>query len=422
MSALRAAILLLCIAAAVRVVEAGQIPAGEFGRAKFETRGELPFYRPLTPLERNEVDLGQQVFNTGFVAAGTQGAGRRAGLGPLFNLAACEECHNDGTRGAGPTGDGEVPASFVVQLSRPGRKGAPAEGDPVYGRTLNTSAIDGLVREGRVFVRYETRHGAFADGSPWKLRVPHYEVREPGYGALATDTLLMPRVPPAIFGVGLLEAVTARTDTGRFGWQGGATSVRDQTTKAAAREMGLTSTDVPHDDCTAQEVECRQAATAPAEFDSRLLNALVEFEQRIAVPLVPRDEVIEQQGAELFARIGCAGCHSPTLPIDGRAIGSPAATLIHPYSDLRLHDLGAPLADRDVAGRPVVSRWRTAPLWAIGYRARPTSTLTFLHDGRARSVEEAIMWHDGEAHEARVRYAGLSAPERALLDRWVLGR
>lgn len=160
-----------------------------------------------------------------------------------------------------------------MQPARKGRAGAPAEGDPVYGRTLNTSAIDGYVREGRVFVRYETRHGAFADGSPWKLRVPHYEVREPGYGALATDTLLMPRVPPAIFGVGLLEAVTARTDTGRFGWQGGATSGRDQTTKAAAREMGLTSIDVPHDDCTGQETACRNKAAGIPEFDTRLLGA-----------------------------------------------------------------------------------------------------------------------------------------------------
>lgn len=421
MGARIAAVLLAFFAPAAGVIEAGHSPISEFGRVKFLTRGELPSYRPLTNRERNEVDLGQQVFNTGFVAAGTQGAGRRAGLGPLFNLAACEECHNDGTRGAGPTGDGEVPASFVVQLSRPGRKGAPAEGDPVYGRTLNTSAIDGLVREGRAFVRYDTRSGVFAGGSPWHLRVPHYEVRELAYGALAEDTVLMPRVPPAIFGVGLLEAATVGTGTGRFGWQGGATSVRDQTTKAAAREMGLTSIDVPRDDCTAQEVACRKAATAPAEFDSRLLNALVEFEQRIAVPLVPRDEAIERQGAELFARIGCAGCHSPTLPIDGRAIGSPAATLIHPYSDLRLHDLGAPLADRDVAGRPVVSRWRTAPLWAIGYRARPTTTLTFLHDGRARSIEEAVLWHDGEAHVPRERYTALNAAERELLDRWVLG-
>jgi len=422
MSALRAAILLLCIAAVVRVVEAGQIPAAEFGRVKFETRGELPFYRPLTPLERDEVDVSHQVFNTEFVAAGTQGAGRRAGLGPLFNLPACEQCHNDGARGPGPAGDGEVPPSFVLQLSRPGRQGEPSGGDPVYGRTLNTSATLGHVREGRVFVRYETRHGAFADGSPWKLRVPHYEVREPGYGALATDTLLMPRVPPAIFGVGLLEAVTARTDTGRFGWQGGAISVRDQTTKAAAREMGITSVDVPHDDCTGQQTACRKTIAGIPEFDSRLLGALVEFEQRIAVPLMPRDATTERQGAALFARMGCAGCHSPTLPIDGRAIGDPAARVIHPYSDLRLHDLGAPLADMNVAGQPVGSRWRTAPLWAIGYRARPTSTLTFLHDGRARSVEEAILWHDGEAHEAMAQYANLSAPERALLDRWVLGR
>jgi CxxC motif-containing protein (DUF1111 family) len=422
MSVLRAAIVLLCIAAAVRVVEAGQIPAGEFGRVKVETRGDLPFYQPLAPLEWADVDLGHQVFNTGFVAAGTPGAGRRAGLGPLFNLAACEECHNDGARGTGPTGDGEVPASFVLQLSRPGRHGEPAGGDPVYGRTLNTSATLGHVREGRVYVRYETRHGAFADGSPWKLRVPYYEVREPGYGPLAADTVLMPRVPPAIFGVGLLEAVIAQTGTGRFGWQGGAISVRDQTTKAAAREMGMTSIEVPRDDCTSREVSCRKLATATPEFDPRLLDALVKFEQRIAVPSIARDAFMEPQGAELFARIGCAGCHSPTLPIDGRAIGNPAARVIHPYSDLRLHDLGAPLADMNVAGQPVASRWRTAPLWAIGYRARPTSSLTFLHDGRARSVEEAILWHDGEAHEARARYAGLSAPERALLDRWVLGR
>lgn len=325
-----ASLAVACLAAASLAV-AGEAPGrGEFGRAEFVARGELPAYRSLTPTEQDGVHLGQQVFNTQFVAAGTPGAGRRAGLGPLFNLPACDACHNDGARGAGPTGDGEAPSSLVLQLASPGRPGASLHGDPVYGRTLNTAAADGFVREGRVFVRYDTERGNFADGKPWEIRVPHYEVRELGYGDLAPDTVLMPRVPPAIFGVGLLEAVVARTGSGRFGWQGGSSSVRDQTTKAAAREMGITSSDVAQDDCTERQQECRRASSSSSEFDAELLRSLVAFQQRLAVPAIPRDEALERRGADLFHTLRCADCHSPSMPIDGRSVGAPAAGAIHP--------------------------------------------------------------------------------------------
>src|SRR6202020_888516 len=101
----------------------------------------------------------------------------------------------------------------------------------------------------------------YPDGTAWTLRQPTYELAHLNYGAVAADTLIKPRLAPPLFGVGLLEAVPGRpprSGVGRFGWQAAALSVRDQTTRALAREMGVTSTDRSVVDCTTAEIQCLQ--------------------------------------------------------------------------------------------------------------------------------------------------------------------
>lgn len=396
----------------------------------FTDRRNPPAYRKLTEAESARYDLGMAVFNTHFVVAGTPNAGRRDGVGPLFNSSSCDACHNNGARGRGPTGDGPAPDSLVIQLTAATVKNrADPEGDPVYGRVFNPIALDGVPLEGAVLIHYEARQGHYPDGTAWSLRVPRYELTKLHYGPIAPGTIVKPRLAPALFGVGLLDAIElASTDTasapivtGRFGWQATALSVRDQTARAFAREMGLTSTDIPNDDCTAAEAACLQQPNGGSpEVSDDLFNAVLSFQHWLAVPASPIPHTDAGHGGQTFADLGCVACHRPQWPVtlpDGD--GKPNTVTITPYTDLRLHNLGPDLADQTIAGRKVTSRWRTAPLWELGYRTSLEHFPTFLHDGRARTAEEAILWHDGEAARARDRFEHLTADERKAFLRWL---
>jgi CxxC motif-containing protein (DUF1111 family) len=380
--------------------------------------------------ESTQFKLGQSVFDTEWVAAGAPGIPGRSGVGPLFNAASCTACHREGAHGRGPKGDGPVPVALVIQLQSP-TTGANTEpsGDSVYGHVFNTSALGSAQAEGAVTVRYtETAGYYYPFGGRWTLRVPHYHL-EARQGPLAPTTVIKPRLAPALSGVGLLEAVpeaeinegSGKRAIGRFGWQANAVSVRDQTTIAFAREMGLTSTDRPDDDCTPAETNCpgHPDGAAP-EVSEELLSAVVAFVRTLAVPESPTYAVSDSFGSKLFANIGCGACHRPewTVPRP-RADGTVASSVIAPYTDLKLHDLGADMADENVSGARVTSLWRTAPLWGLGYRVKQESYPTFLHDGRATSIEEAILWHSGEAAYAKYQFMKLGPHARETLLRWL---
>jgi CxxC motif-containing protein (DUF1111 family) len=418
----------------VLLCAAGPAPgAAPLGSMPYTDHRNQPPYLPLAVAEATQYQLGHAVFNTNFLAAGTAGAGRRAGLGPLFNAPSCDECHNEGAHGRGPIGDGPVPDSMVIELEALPAVAAAAPldvsdppGDPVYGRVLSPAAVEGFTAEGQVILHYHVVQRTYPDGTVWTLRQPTYELTQLNYGPLATNIVIKPRLAPALFGVGLLEAVPARAGKlapGRFGWQAVALSVRDQTTRALAREMGVTSTDRPVDDCTAAEVQClQQRHPESAEISGELLDALLTFERWLSVPQnpVPAPPAQQAAGLQLFKATGCSGCHQPEQPVAlVQADGQPLTATIAPYTDLSVHDLGAGLADHEVAGGVHSTRWRTAPLWGIGYRLSRESRPTFLHDGRARSVEEAVLWHDGEAAPVRQRFEHLSRAQREQLIRFV---
>jgi CxxC motif-containing protein (DUF1111 family) len=397
------------------------------GTQPFTDHRNPPPYRKLSEAEFARYDLGMAVFNTHFVPAGTPNAGRRAGVGPLFNSSSCDSCHNNGAHGRGPTEDGPAPSALVIQLATtPTKNPTDPEGDPVYGRVFNTIALDGVPPEGVAMIRYQETPGHYPDGSAWSLRVPHYTFTNLRYGPLSPRTLIKPRLAPALFGVGLLDAAgrdAAAFDRarGRFGWQATALSVQDQTARAFAREMGLTSTDIPNDDCTQAETACLHApSNGSPEVSADIFSAVVSFQRWLAVPTSPTPHPVPDRDAKTVADLGCAACHQPQLAITlPDADGKTASAVIAPYTDLRLHDLGSRLADETVAGKKVSSNWRTAPLWGLGYRMSLERFPTFLHDGRARSVEEAILWHDGEAAGARDRFERLPASQRKAFLRWI---
>lgn len=396
---------------------------------------------PGTPDEAARISVGQSVFTRHWVPAGSAGAGQ--GLGPLFNADSCSGCHGAGGEGGkGPWGNGLAPPALVVQLETPAGTGdAEPEGDPVYGRVFNTAAVPGVQAEGVVLIHYREDEGHYyPDGFSWHMRVPHYRLSGLSHGPLARKTIIKPRLAPSMLGIRWLEAVPeaavvgpgtpgaaapawdiyqGRRTLGRFGWQGGSVSIRDQTTKALAREMGLTSSDRPHDDCTPVEMEClRQPNGGSPEVADEVVDTLVSFVRTIAVPDSPRHTASGSAGAEIFARIGCADCHRPSLPTQlPETEDKGTQGVITPYTDLRLHDLGSEMADEDAGGAKVASKWRTAPLWGLGYRAQGGATL--LHDGRARSPEEAILWHSGEGARARRSFVNLLHRQREILLQWL---
>lgn len=398
-------------------------------------------WRPLTPREQDEFEKGFAVFNTEWVPAGSP-SGRIDGLGPVFNLQSCDACHNSRRRGGGPQTSGDVPSDLVIQLGRQ-QQGRLTRGSVNYGYVLNSSAIPRLKPEGRVIVSYHMLHRTLADGSSVELREPRYHVSELSGPPLGPDTVLMPRLPPAVQGVGLLErvpsseleliaydqvrqhgAVRGRVSrlsgkggesVGRFGWQATEPTLASQIATAFSGEMGLTTTLNGSDDC-GTSTECRAApAGGSPEVEPELFDAVVSFEQLHAVPVL---HALDESGlgARLFIKVGCSDCHRVSVRAD---TGSAQPTEIHPFTDLLVHAMGEGLADRDLEGRPVESLWRTAPLWGMQAAYSSGRPVLLLHDGRARTLEEAILWHDGEASRARDRFCELSRDARLALVEWI---
>jgi CxxC motif-containing protein (DUF1111 family) len=388
-------------------------------------------WRPLSQSEQAQFDLGYAVFNTEWVPANSP-AGRIDGLGRVFNVQGCDACHNSRRRGRGPRGHGEAPGDVVLQLG----------GTDLYGRVLNTAAIPGFKPEGQVWIQYTSRMVRLCDGNTVELHEPHYRIAHLAGPPLPGSTVLAPRMPPAVQGAGLLELVPQaelesvvslqeretpdvrgriswiQTDhdrlIGRLGWQAKEATVADQVAVAFSREMGLTNPVVAVDDCGQWDAACRAApAGGTPEVASNLFEAVVAFERWHAVPVAKMSDQSEP-GARIFARVGCADCHRSTLAID-------PGTVIHPYADLLLHNLGDALADRSLSGAVVPSAWRTAPLWGLHASIVTKEPVRLLHDGRARSIEEAILWHGGEAHRAREAYSQLDAQQRRSLTEWIAG-
>ena len=337
-------------------------------------------------------------------------------LGPLFNATSCAGCHCTDGRG-GPQQQG--PAPLLLRLSIPGSRRSRLP-EPRYGGQLQDRALAGHTPEGRVEALGRLERGRYPDGTPYLLRRPHYRLSALRSGPLHPRARLSPRIPPSLLGLGLLEAVPeadllARADpqdsdrdgiagrlapgAGRFGWKASAPSLEHQIAQALLEDLGIQHT----------------------EIDRDALRRLTAYTRLLAVPARrdwDRPEV--RRGEVLFERTGCASCHLPELRTRADAeIPELAGQTIHPYTDLLLHDLGPDLADLRLDGAPdrsLESRsWRTAPLWGLGLLQTVGGEVRLLHDGRARSAEEAVLWHGGEARAARRAFRALPARDRQAL-------
>jgi CxxC motif-containing protein (DUF1111 family) len=394
---------------------------------------------------------GRALFRDGWVIAPSS-TDTRDGLGPIFNARSCVACHARDGRGR-PPDEGEDMLSMLIRLSIPGRtaEGAPIS-EPTYGGQMQPQAILGVAFEGRPRVAYRAIDGRYDDGEPYALWRPIYSFEALSFGPLHAELRFSPRVAPSIFGLGLLEAIPEETlqaiadpedadgdgisgrinlvfdvasgapAIGRFGWKANQPSLRQQTAGAFNGDIGITSRLFPREDCPEVQAECRGATSGgEPELIDAILDNVVFYTQALAVPA--RRDVEEEQvvrGERVFRELGCAACHVPEL-VTGPHPDVPelGGQTIHPYSDLLLHDLGDELADGredfEASGR----EWRTPPLWGIGLQATVSEHSFLLHDGRARGLEEAILWHGGEAEAAKLAFVALAADQRAELVRFL---
>ena len=394
--------------------------------------------------------VGNSFFNKNWVTAPSSTTSRD-GLGPTFNARSCSTCHFKDGRGRAP-GPGEDFSGLLLRLAIPGQDahGGPLPAGP-YGDQLQPQAIADVPAEGTPRVTYVERPGRFADGEAYSLRAPSYTIEAPALGPLPQDLLISPRIAPVMIGMGLLAAIPeadilARADPddadgdgisgrpnhvwdhaagatalGRFGWKANQPTVLQQTAGAFLGDMGISSTLFPLENCPEGQVECAAAMTggmsgAP-EISDDLLADVTLYSSTLAVP-ARRDpgapEVL--RGKQLFSAAGCGDCHTPRhVTGDSPELPEVAGQTIFPFTDLLLHDMGEDLADHRPDFAADGAEWRTPPLWGLGLVETVNGHTEFLHDGRARSLLEAVLWHGGEAEAARDHVLAMTADERAAL-------
>ena len=421
----------------------------------------------LTFEEESTFKLGNALFRKLWVSApsSTQASD---GLGPLFNARACQSCHLKDGRGHPPEGNPDATSMFL-RLARQAESEEERQAlsarkalnfpDPIYGGQLQDLAVPGLAGEGRMAITYEEIPVKLGDGTGLSLRKPTYSVTNLSHGPLHASTTLSPRVTPQMIGLGLIEQIhpadilakadpndadgdgisgkpsivkdaqTSELTLGRFGWKASAPSIRQQSADAFAGDIGISTPEVPRHwgDCTEAEGDCRalpngvQERLGAAEAPPPVMDLVTFYAQNLAVP-ARRDAGAAKvlAGKRIFYELGCVSCHTPKFVTRRDAPNKAHAfQLIWPYSDFLLHDMGDGLADGQAVGDATGTEWRTPPLWGIGLTKAVNGHTFFLHDGRARNLTEAILWHGGEAEKARDGFAALPAKEREALIKFL---
>ncbi|MFN8302192.1 MAG: di-heme oxidoredictase family protein [Saprospiraceae bacterium] len=406
------------------------------------------FEQPCANLNASELSRhldADLVFESIFVTAP---AAINGGLGPLFNQNSCVSCHGRNGRAAFPESPGD-PGGLLFRLSLPG---AGSHGEPLavpgFGGQLQTKAVWGVQAEARVDITFQEEVRQMIDGTTYTLRKPVFTLVDP-YTDLPSGVLVSPRLAPPVFGLGLLEnipesALLQKEDPndadgdgisgrlnrvwsfeqqsyvpGRFGWKAGQPTLIQQSAAAYSGDMGITSPLFPVESAAGQP-QADPLADDP-EIDAQTLELAAFYCQSLAVPAPRSLENAEvAAGKKLFYEAGCTGCHTPGWQTSA---SGPLPFLldqtIWPYTDLLLHDMGEGLADNRPEFGADGREWRTPPLWGIGLTRTVNGHDNYLHDGRARSLLEAVLWHGGEAEPARKKVERMSADERKQLIRFL---
>ena len=433
----------------------------------------------LTASRKGHFFIGNAFFRQPWVIAPAS-TDSRDGLGALFNVAACQSCHVKDGRGHAPMTSDDDADSLLIRLAMPATTDEQRQQlqnsliekvvHPMYGGQLQDRGIQGVPAEARIMVQWTDKPVTFADGHIETLRAPTFNLTKPGYGAFDDDLMVSPRVALPMIGLGLLEQIpdeaikkqavdnknstngdisgkfnwvmdpqTGKHALGRFGWKAGQTKLITQNQSAFNEDMGLTSNIRPHESCMPTQTACMNATTGadeqgdgkpPVEVNDEVAKFVEFYTRNLAVPhRRDADDTLVLAGKKRFYDMGCQSCHTPRyqLPKTDDDHLEQHGQVIYPYTDLLLHDMGDDLADRTIAGKLPAKNiqveflansyeWRTPALWGIGLAQTVDPQATFLHDGRARTLMEAVLWHGGEAQKQQQKVLKLDKQGRSELN------
>lgn len=401
---------------------------------------------PTLTQAREEVhEIGDIAFEQTFVTAPSS---VNPGLGPIYNNVSCTSCHINDGRGKPPVGSEQI-SSLLIRLSIPGADmyGGPNP-VPDFGGQLQQRSIFGSSPEAFVRIEYTEQQYQFSDGESYVMRFPKYTLENP-YKTLPPDLMISPRIAPPVFGLGLLEAVDetdilALSDVedkdgdgisgkpnyawniakekktlGRFGWKAANPSILQQSAGAYSEDIGITSFVFPKESAHGQSQY--DGLDDEYEVSDSVLHAVEFYIRTLAVPARRNaDNATVLEGKKIFMEAKCGACHVPRLRTK-TDVSFPEISnqVIFPYTDMLVHDMGTELADNrpdyDASGQ----EWRTAPLWGIGLTKVVNGHQNFLHDGRAGTLMEAIMWHGGEAAQSKEFVKTLAKAERDALIKFL---
>lgn len=397
----------------------------------------------LTPEQNDRHMEGDAMFEQTFVSNPAPNFG---GLGPIFNSNSCISCHPG--EGRAPFPDDLVRSrGFFMRVSLPG---ADAHGGPLsvpgLGTQVQNRAISGFRPEGRFGVTYTDIVETFKDGTQVVLKKPNYTL----IGVTTTipaDILISPRTSMPVYGLGLLEFIpeadllaaediedknkdgisgkvnrvwdeaNQRMAIGRFGWKANTASLLDEVAGSFAGDLSVTN---PYHGYRVElghgQVDSDDGRDDEPEMTKKQVDDTAFYLQTLAVPAARNmNKASVRNGSRIFDGIGCAACHTPKQRTLQAPINALANQTFYPYTDMLLHDMGEDLAD----GRPDFlangREWRTRPLWGIGLQALASGHTHFMHDGRAKNITEAILWHGGEALRSKEIFKKLTKKERADL-------
>ncbi|MAF76776.1 MAG: thiol oxidoreductase [Halobacteriovoraceae bacterium] len=402
-------IFLLCIGITSHSLQA-KVLSGRFVKNFAQLRDDL------TKSELAKVKAGHSLFSKPWVQPPSS-TFLRNGLGPHFNAVSCMSCHPGFGRGAPPhvVHPKDPALLFKVRSINKNQESS-------YGDQIQPMAIIGITPEAAVQIEYtQTFNG--------KLIKPHYQLKDYQFGPLKSNEYLSPRIAPHLAGLGLLNRIKEedilenqrnggkarliKGRVGRFGWKADRIDLRHQVAAAFQGDLGITNPLFSNQPCTEEQIDCLNSPNGieeehQFEISEKHMGFVVDLMDAIDAPkrqIDPDKISFIEKGSTLFQKINCQSCHRESYQLDDRVIS--------PYTDLLLHDMGEGLAsersDRDSY------MWKTPPLWGLGSQKKVNSHTRLLHDGRARNIEEAILWHGGEATMSREAYLKLSKTEKAEL-------
>ncbi|QTD38196.1 c-type cytochrome [Polaribacter batillariae] len=389
--------------------------------------------------------VGNSLFRQNWVSAPSSTT-VRDGLGPTFNARSCSSCHNKDGRGMPLEVGQEFSAGFLMRISEHGKN---AVGGPKnvtnYGDQIQEHANLGVSYEAKVGVKFNTISGTFSDGEKYELRKPIYTISDEQFGSLQ-NVLTSPRVGQQVIGLGLIDALSKeailanedemdtnndgisgkanyvwdfsakKTVLGKFGWKANQPTLRQQVAAAFSGDMGLTTSIFPDKNCPSPQKDCLDAENGgtPEVTDNSLDNIMI-YSSSLSVPIrrnYNTEEVLK--GKQIFRDLKCTSCHTEVFTTSNNYPFNPILqnVTIRPFSDFLLHDMGEDLADNRPDFLASGKEWRTQPLWGIGMIQEVNSHTFLLHDGRARNIQEAILWHGGEAENAKNNYKKLTKEDR----------